>query len=268
MSSTTDRPTNARSRLAPSLSPSTLADLASRGRGLRWIHATVLPPPGGRKARRSIRSSRAVRRARRCARGGRRRGARPECLRELQQRWRRWQRGHGVARCAPAVRAAARPARPRRAARSLTASWRARLRTTSSRSPRRATRAPTTTEWQGMMYLQLYNNQAYGSSPGINYGLSLAANRVAGDGDKTVTIQLKKGYSGGRSRYRRCPGPAFRCRADQGRGRRERGQLGLVHAGLLSSEPGQHRCERSLHGGDASQSDLFNPGFSSTISSD
>ena len=44
------------------------------------------------------------------------------------------------------------------------------------------------------MYLQLYNNEAYGSSAGINYGLSLAAKPVFSDGDKTVTIQLKKGY--------------------------------------------------------------------------
>jgi peptide/nickel transport system substrate-binding protein len=49
-------------------------------------------------------------------------------------------------------------------------------------------------QWQQMMYLPLYNNLAYGSSPGIKYGLSLAAKPVFSDGDKTVTIQLKKGF--------------------------------------------------------------------------
>ncbi|MGH2916217.1 MAG: ABC transporter substrate-binding protein [Solirubrobacteraceae bacterium] len=49
-------------------------------------------------------------------------------------------------------------------------------------------------QWQSMMYLPLYNNQAYGSSPQINYSLSLAAKPVFSDGDKTVTIQLKQGY--------------------------------------------------------------------------
>ena len=43
----------------------------------------------------------------------------------------------------------------------------------------------------------------------------------------------------------RRPGPAVRHRADQGRGRRERRQLGLVHAGLLPPEPGQHQRDRA-----------------------
>ncbi len=49
-------------------------------------------------------------------------------------------------------------------------------------------------QWQQMMYLPLFNNQAYGASPQINYGLSLGNKPVFSDGDKTVTIQLKTGY--------------------------------------------------------------------------
>jgi peptide/nickel transport system substrate-binding protein len=48
--------------------------------------------------------------------------------------------------------------------------------------------------WQQVMWLPLYNNFAYGDSPGVNYGLSLANKPVFSDGDKTVTIQLKQGY--------------------------------------------------------------------------
>ena len=48
--------------------------------------------------------------------------------------------------------------------------------------------------WQQVMYLPLYNNFAYGGSPGINYGLSLANKPVFSDGDKTVTFTLKQGY--------------------------------------------------------------------------
>lgn len=49
-------------------------------------------------------------------------------------------------------------------------------------------------QWQQMMYLPLYNNQAYGSSPKIDYALSLATKPTFSDGDKAVTIQLKQGY--------------------------------------------------------------------------
>jgi peptide/nickel transport system substrate-binding protein len=49
-------------------------------------------------------------------------------------------------------------------------------------------------QWQQIMYLPLYNNFAYGESPGINYGLSLAKKPAFSDGDKTVTIELNKGY--------------------------------------------------------------------------
>ncbi len=49
-------------------------------------------------------------------------------------------------------------------------------------------------QWQQIMYLPLYNNFAYGESPGVNYGLSLAKKPVFTDGDKTVTIELNKGY--------------------------------------------------------------------------
>ncbi|MBV8733672.1 MAG: hypothetical protein JO120_02710 [Solirubrobacterales bacterium] len=48
--------------------------------------------------------------------------------------------------------------------------------------------------WQQTMYLPLYNNMAFGSSPGVQYKLSLANKPVFSDGNKTVTIQLKKGY--------------------------------------------------------------------------
>lgn len=48
--------------------------------------------------------------------------------------------------------------------------------------------------WQQSMWLPLYNNFAYGASPGINYSVSLANKPVFSDGDKTVTIPLKSGY--------------------------------------------------------------------------
>lgn len=48
--------------------------------------------------------------------------------------------------------------------------------------------------WQQVMYLPLYNNYAYGGSPGVNYSISLANKPVFSDGDKTVTITLKRGY--------------------------------------------------------------------------
>ena len=51
-----------------------------------------------------------------------------------------------------------------------------------------------TYQWVAAMYEPLYNNQAYGSSPQINYTLSLANKPVFSDGDKTVTVQLKQGY--------------------------------------------------------------------------
>ena len=52
-----------------------------------------------------------------------------------------------------------------------------------------------TFQWQYVMFLPLYNNYPYGSAPGVNYGLSLANKPVFTDGDKTVTIQLKRGYT-------------------------------------------------------------------------
>ena len=48
--------------------------------------------------------------------------------------------------------------------------------------------------WQQAMYLPLYNNFAFGSSPGIQYKLSVANKPTFSDGNKTVTIQLKHGY--------------------------------------------------------------------------
>ncbi len=51
-----------------------------------------------------------------------------------------------------------------------------------------------TEQWQQIMWLPLYNNFAYGSSPGVNYKLSVAKKPVFSDGDKTVTIQLNQGY--------------------------------------------------------------------------
>jgi peptide/nickel transport system substrate-binding protein len=48
--------------------------------------------------------------------------------------------------------------------------------------------------WLQVMWLPLYNNFAYGSSPGIDYAVSLAEKPTFSDGDKTVTIQLKPGY--------------------------------------------------------------------------
>jgi peptide/nickel transport system substrate-binding protein len=50
-------------------------------------------------------------------------------------------------------------------------------------------------QWQQLMWLPLYNNFPYGSSPGkIVDNLSLAKPPTFSDGDKTVTIQLKQGY--------------------------------------------------------------------------
>jgi peptide/nickel transport system substrate-binding protein len=49
-------------------------------------------------------------------------------------------------------------------------------------------------QWQQVMWLPLYNNFAFGSSPGINYSQSLAKKPVFSDGDKTVTVTLKSGY--------------------------------------------------------------------------
>jgi peptide/nickel transport system substrate-binding protein len=48
--------------------------------------------------------------------------------------------------------------------------------------------------WLQVMWLPLYNNFAYGSSPGIDYAVSLAEKPTFSDGDKTVTIQLRQGY--------------------------------------------------------------------------
>lgn len=47
---------------------------------------------------------------------------------------------------------------------------------------------------QQAMWLPLYNNFAYGESPGVDYPLSLANKPVFSDGDKTITFTLKRGY--------------------------------------------------------------------------
>jgi peptide/nickel transport system substrate-binding protein len=44
------------------------------------------------------------------------------------------------------------------------------------------------------MWVPLYNNSTYGSTPGINYSLSLANKPVFSDGNKTITLTLKQGY--------------------------------------------------------------------------
>ncbi len=44
------------------------------------------------------------------------------------------------------------------------------------------------------MWLPLYNNSAYGSTPGIDYSLSLAKRAVFSDGNKTVSVTLNPGY--------------------------------------------------------------------------
>ncbi len=50
-------------------------------------------------------------------------------------------------------------------------------------------------QWQELMWLPLYNNFAYGSAPGkIVDKLSMAAPPSFSNGDKTVTIQLHRGY--------------------------------------------------------------------------
>jgi peptide/nickel transport system substrate-binding protein len=50
-------------------------------------------------------------------------------------------------------------------------------------------------QWQELMWLPLYNNFPYGSAPGkIVDGLSMAQPASFSNGNKTVTIQLKKGY--------------------------------------------------------------------------
>jgi peptide/nickel transport system substrate-binding protein len=51
-----------------------------------------------------------------------------------------------------------------------------------------------TYQWLAAMFLPLYNNQAYGSSPQINYSLSLANKPSFSTDDKTITITLKQGY--------------------------------------------------------------------------
>ncbi len=51
-----------------------------------------------------------------------------------------------------------------------------------------------TEQWQDVMFLPLYNNFAYGSSPGVNFSISLANKPVFSDGNKTVTIQFKHGF--------------------------------------------------------------------------
>ena len=106
------------------------------------------------------------------------------------------------------------------------------------------------------MWLPLYNNFAYGGSPGINYSLSVANKPVFSDGDKTVTITMKPGLQVERRQARRRPGSAVRHRADQGRGRRERRQLGIVHAGLLPGQPRQRQRAKPVHGRDASEACL------------
>ena len=44
------------------------------------------------------------------------------------------------------------------------------------------------------MWLPLYNNSTFGTAPGIDYALSLANKPVFSDGNKTITVTLKKGY--------------------------------------------------------------------------
>lgn len=48
-------------------------------------------------------------------------------------------------------------------------------------------------QWQQTMWLPLYNNFAYGSSPGINSSLSVGEKPVFSDANQTVTITLKHG---------------------------------------------------------------------------
>ena len=116
-------------------------------------------------------------------------------------------------------------------------------------------------QWQQMMYLPLYNNQAYGSSPGINYGLSLANEARVQRWRQDRHDPAEAGLQVEQRRARRRPGPAVRRRADQGRGRRERRQLGLVHAGLLPSEPGERQRDAVQYTVVMHLKRAFNPGF-------
>ncbi len=122
---------------------------------------------------------------------GRRRGARVGCLWRLKQPTAAPPRARSPR---PACTEAA-PGRHAHARRHdhLRPAERRRPRTTSSRSSRRATRARSTTSGSRSMYLPLYNNLAYGGSPGVDYGLSVANKPVFSDGDKTVTIHAEAG---------------------------------------------------------------------------
>lgn len=48
--------------------------------------------------------------------------------------------------------------------------------------------------WEQAMWLPLYNNSAYGSTPGVDYAVSLANKPSFSDGNKTITLTLKSGY--------------------------------------------------------------------------
>jgi peptide/nickel transport system substrate-binding protein len=48
--------------------------------------------------------------------------------------------------------------------------------------------------WEQAMWLPLYNNSAYGSTPGVDYAVSLGNKPSFSDGNKTITITLKSGY--------------------------------------------------------------------------
>ncbi|HLY49954.1 MAG TPA: ABC transporter substrate-binding protein [Solirubrobacteraceae bacterium] len=48
--------------------------------------------------------------------------------------------------------------------------------------------------WEQSMWLPLYNNSAYGSTPGVDYKVSLAKKPMFSDGNKTITVTLNSGY--------------------------------------------------------------------------
>ena len=100
-------------------------------------------------------------------------------------------------------------------------------------------------QWQQIMWLPLYNNFPYGGDPGVDFNLSVANKPVFSDGDKTVTITLKQDYKWNDGKPVDAQDLLFECRADQGRDRRERRQLGLVHAGLLPGQPREHQRARA-----------------------
>ena len=108
-----------------------------------------------------------------------------------------------------------------------------------------------------VMWLPLYNNFAYGSAPGVNYAAQhrqqAGVQRRRQDGHDPAQAQ---GYKWNNGKPVDAQDVLFDIALIKAAVRRERGQLGLVHAGVLPPEPREHQRDRAVHGGHASQAGL------------